>query len=108
MWRALFQQLVSIPSMLAGAVCVTTGALTAAEPAAPTVETHAASALGMTGLTANGRIQPHTLPTSYYFEYGPTTAYGSKTAQQPLPPRLAAYYHETWNDGLSGWMGGMG
>jgi len=71
------------------------------------VETWAAGSLGTTSLTANGRIQPHGLPTRYAFEFGPTTAYGSKTAESALPPRLAAHYLETWNQGLAGWLGGM-
>src|SRR5262249_10135503 len=55
----------------------------------PTVTTRSASALGRAAMTVNGSIHPHGLPTTYYFEYGPTTAYGSKTAVAPLPPRLA-------------------
>src|SRR5258708_6640031 len=72
--------------------------------AEPTVSTRSASALGQTVLTFNGSIHPHGLPTTYYFEYGPTDAYGSKTATFTLPPRLAAYYHESWDDGPGGWM----
>ncbi len=74
---------------------------------APTVESQPASSLGLTGFTANGRINPHTLPTSAYFEYGVTPSYGSRTAEHPLPPRLAAFYGESWDDGLAGWMGGL-
>jgi hypothetical protein len=67
------------------------------------VETRSASSLGLTGLTVNGSIQPHGLPTTYYFEYGPTTSYGNKTRPESLPPRLAAYYKESWNEGSGGW-----
>lgn len=70
---------------------------------APTVTTHSASLLGTDALTVNGSIHPHGLATTCYFEYGPTTAYGSKTAVKPLPPRLAAYYHESWDTGTGGW-----
>ncbi len=83
------------------------GKLAAAEGRVPTIEEHVASPLGMTGLTANGRIYPHKLPTNYHFEYGPTVAYGSQTTAQPLPPRLAAFYRESWDRGLAGWSGGM-
>jgi hypothetical protein len=71
------------------------------------VETRPASPLGNAAFTANGRIQPHGLPTTYWFEYGPTTGYGHKTTPQPLPPRLAAFYHESWDHGPGGWLGGM-
>jgi hypothetical protein len=70
------------------------------------VETRAATSLGMDAFTPNGRIQPRGRPTSYYFEYGPTSAYGASTAEDSLPPRLAAFYHESW-DTLAGWQGGL-
>src|SRR5262249_54437320 len=53
--------------------------------------------------TVNGSIHPHGLATSYHFEYGPTEGYGSKTAPKGLPPRLAAFYHESWDEGDGGW-----
>ncbi len=71
------------------------------------VETRLASPLGNAALTANGRIQPHGLPTVYWFEYGLTTDYGQATGRQPLPPKLAAFYHESWDAGPAGWLGGM-
>jgi len=74
----------------------------AAEEAA-TVTTRPASAVGQTIMTVNGSIHPHGLPTTYYFEYGPTDAYGSKTPIVALSPRLAAYYQESWDDGPGGW-----
>src|SRR5262249_16225444 len=64
----------------------------------PTVTTRSASPLGTDALTVNGSIQPHGLLTTYYFEYGSTTAYGMKTTAAPLPPRLAAFYRESWDD----------
>jgi len=75
----------------------------AAEPA-PSVETRTPTLLGIDGLTVNGRIQPHGLPTTYYFEYGPMLEYGHRTAQAQLPPKLAAYYRTTWDEGWDGWM----
>lgn len=69
----------------------------------PDVETRSASSLGLTGLTVNGSIHPHGLPTTYYFEYGPTKSYGMKTRPEPLPPRLAAFYKETWDENSGGW-----
>ncbi|PYV09463.1 MAG: hypothetical protein DMG07_23160, partial [Acidobacteria bacterium] len=75
----------------------------AADTGRPTVATSEATALGTTAMSMNGTVHPHALPTTCHFEYGPTPAYGSKTAEQPLPPRLAAYYHESWDEGLGGW-----
>ena len=60
----------------------------------PQVSARPASSVGQTVLTVNGSIQPHGLPTTYYFEYGPTDSYGAKTPTVALPPRLASYYHE--------------
>lgn len=75
----------------------------AADPAS-TVETRPPELLGITGLTVTGRIQPCGLPTTYHIEYGPTAQYGQRTDETPLPPRLAAFYHETWDEGWNGWM----
>jgi len=58
-------------------------------------------------MTVNGRIQPHGLPTKYWFEYGPDVSYGKSTAVRALPPTLSAHYHEDWNNGTAGWRGGM-
>src|SRR5690349_1850386 len=48
------------------------------DAATPAIEvvTYPATSLGLTAFSANGRVQPHGLPTSYYFEYGTTTSYG--------------------------------
>jgi hypothetical protein len=48
-------------------------------PAAPTVSTRPARTSGTAVLLA-GTVNPHTLATTYYFQYGPTTAYGKLTA----------------------------
>ncbi|MDA0835784.1 MAG: hypothetical protein O3A29_21125 [Planctomycetota bacterium] len=95
----LFQRSVQ---MTAGVACVLFSQfLYAGEP--PTVASEPSSYLGITGFSVNGRIHPHGVPTDYYVEYGPTADYGNSTDRQPLPPRLAAYYHETWNEGWNGW-----
>jgi hypothetical protein len=80
-----------------------TAAKSAAAAQSPQVETLAATPLGTKAMSVNGRIQPHGLPATYHFEYGTTAAYGKKTDAVQLPPRLAAYYHETWDHGPSGW-----
>jgi hypothetical protein len=60
-------------------------ALLALAPAAsalalPGVSTGAASGVSYGTATLTGAIDPHGSNTSYYFQYGPTKAYGSQTA----------------------------
>lgn len=63
------------------AVCATAlvcaGLAVAAGP--PTATTTAATAVTETTATLNGTVDPEGNDTSWYFEYGTTTAYGSKT-----------------------------
>lgn len=75
----------------------------AANSQAARVETRLASALGLTGMTVNGSIQPRGLATTYYFECGVSPAYGAKTEPASLPPRLAAFYRESWDEGKGNW-----
>jgi hypothetical protein len=57
----------------------TSGATSFATPEiAPVVETSSASDLSETGAVLNGRINPAGQLTVYHFEYGTTTAYGSR------------------------------
>jgi sugar lactone lactonase YvrE len=49
--------------------------------AKPTVETKAATSVGETTAKLNGIVNPKGAETKYYFEYGTTEAYGSKTAE---------------------------
>ena len=69
----------------------------------PSVTTGKASAVGTRAFSPNGTIHPRGRPTTYFFEYGTGTEYGRRTVERPLPPRLAAYYSETWDSGLGGW-----
>ena len=69
----------------------------------PSVTTGASTPLGLGALSLNGSIHPEGIYTTYYFEYGTTDSYGSRTEEAPLPPRLAAYYRETWDEGTGGW-----
>jgi hypothetical protein len=48
------------------------------------VETKTATSVGENGATLNGVVTPWGPETKYYFEYGPTTAYGSKTQEVNL------------------------
>jgi len=50
--------------------------------AAPTVVTAAASAVGATSATLNGSVNPNGVATSWFFEYGTSTAYGSTTSSK--------------------------
>lgn len=79
-------------------------------PATSSLEaaTYPGTSLGLSAFSANGRIQPHGVATSYYFEYGATTTYGQRTSSKPMPPRLTAHYREAWDTGLGGWRGGTG
>jgi hypothetical protein len=45
------------------------------------VEEGETSDVGLTEATLNGEVRPVGVETKYYFEYGTTTAYGSKTAE---------------------------
>jgi hypothetical protein len=47
----------------------------------PSVSTLAAANVADTTATLNGSVNPNGLETKTYFEYGPTVAYGSKTAE---------------------------
>jgi hypothetical protein len=48
----------------------------------PVVATGPANGIGATGATLNGSVDPNGHSTNWYFEYGPTTGYGTKTASR--------------------------
>ncbi len=50
--------------------------------AAPTVTTKPATGVTATGATLNGTVNPNGLSTTYYFQWGLTTAYGNSTSSQ--------------------------
>lgn len=52
-----------------------------AGPPTPTATTEQATAITETEATLNGDVNPEGQATSYYFEYGTTSAYGSKTTE---------------------------
>lgn len=52
--------------------------------AAPSVTTGAASAIGASSAILNGSVDAQGLATSWYFQYGLSTSYGSKTAMKLL------------------------
>jgi hypothetical protein len=71
---------------LATAAALVLGLLTLALPAdalavsPPAVATGAAHAVGYSSATLTGAIDPRASNTSYYFQYGPTKAFGAQTA----------------------------
>ncbi len=73
---------------LAGLVslCVTVGTLlfgsaVALAAGAPSIEGESFSDIGSSSVTLDAQINPDGASTSYYYEYGPSTAYGSKTPE---------------------------
>jgi plastocyanin len=59
------------------------GTITVNGPAAPVVSTGSPTAVGETEATLNGSVNPSEQESTYFFEYGTTTAYGQKTAEEP-------------------------
>ena len=51
---------------------------------APTVVTKSASSIGAKSARLNGRVDPNNRATTIYFEYGTTTAYGTKTSSSDV------------------------
>ena len=63
---------------------------TTAAPQAPAATTRPATAVSAIAATLNGTVNPNGQPTTYRFEYGTTTAYGSQTPQQDAGAGTAA------------------
>ncbi len=57
----------------------------AASSGPPQVATGGVSHVKGSTAELEGTVYPHGLPTTYFFQYGPTTAYGSSTPPQVLP-----------------------
>ncbi len=51
-------------------------------PAAPVAVTGSATSVSLTSATLTGTVDPNGRPTTWYFEYGTSTSYGSKTAEK--------------------------
>jgi len=71
-------------------------------PASPKVTTQPATEVKPTSVVLNALINPQGLPTTYQFEYGKTTAYGSKV---PLAPQSVG--SDTVNTSVSQALGGI-
>lgn len=68
-------------------------------PEAPTAATNVAAEVGTTSAKLTGWVTPNGSATNYYFEYGPTTAYGTN---YPAPPGWSIGSGDSkgfaWND----------
>jgi len=62
----------------------------AALAVAPTVATQAATGVTIQAATLRGTVNPRSLATTYFFQYGPTAAYGAQTAPASLAAGAAA------------------
>jgi plastocyanin len=58
------------------------GTITVTNPGEPTVTTGAATSVTESEATLNGTVNPGGHATTYFFKYGTTTSYGSKTSVQ--------------------------
>ena len=58
--------------------------------AAPVAVTGSATSITVTSATLNGTVDPNSRATSWYFEYGTSTSYGTKTAAEE---RRRGYEH---------------
>src|SRR4051794_29162003 len=61
-------------------VLVLFGTATATAAAAPAVSTSKADQISAESARLRGSVNPHGQPTTWYFEYGKTTSYGTRTA----------------------------
>ena len=57
------------------------GAASAGDDHLPQVSGEAASAITAASASLSGNVNPNGEPTTYFFEYGPTGAYGAKSPQ---------------------------
>jgi hypothetical protein len=73
--------LVSLCAMVGVLVLGSTVALAAG---APVIEEESFSGVGSSNATLSAQIDPNGVATSYYWEYGPTEAYGSRTPEVSL------------------------
>ncbi len=67
---------------------------------APTVVTRAATSIKPTSAKLNGSVTPNGLSTSWYFEYGTTTGYGSRSSSQSAGSGTSAVSVSSTRTGL--------
>jgi phosphodiesterase/alkaline phosphatase D-like protein len=77
--------------VVAVALCLTAASAQAGPaPSAPTAVTGSATPLTTKTATITGSVTSNGAATTYSFEYGPTTSYGSQTATRNAGPRAAS------------------
>jgi hypothetical protein len=69
--------------------------------ATPDVTTGAASGISASSATLNGTVDPNGRPTTFYFEYGTSTSYGSKTAERSAGSATSAQSESAGIAGLT-------
>jgi hypothetical protein len=90
-----------------GAGCTPTDQRGAARPGGGSCDIGAyetappALVLGELGPTVRGTVNPNARATTYHFEYGPTSAYGTSTAEGSLPARVDPVAVSAALDGLA-------
>src|SRR5712691_11433943 len=72
----------NLGTVLAAAIALLAVTGVAAAATAPAATTAAASAVAATSATLNGTVNPNGEATTWYFEYGTSTHYGTKTTTQ--------------------------
>ena len=78
------------PAVLAALAVALAVPAIAAAATKPGVTTLGASKVTITTATLTGQVNPHGAPTTYYFQYGTTTAYGSRTPSAGIGGGTAA------------------
>lgn len=74
-----------------------------AEKQPPDVNPGTPTLLGVSGLSVNFQVHSHGVPTTWQIKYGKSSDLDRKTEAKPVPPKLAAYYRESWDEGWNGW-----
>ena len=68
----------------------------------PYAKTEAATSVSETQATLNGLVNPSGSETKYWFEYGPTTSYGTKTSEAGAGSGMSNLEESSTITGLSG------
>ena len=74
--------LTSIPVALATGAAQAPPAVASGLATAPAATTGSATAVAQSSATVQGTVNPNGQATTYYFQYGPTSSYGSQTPSQ--------------------------
>ena len=72
----------ALASTVTAAATTTTTTSTTSSAQPPSATTGAASGVSYATATLAGTVNPNGTATSYYFQYGPSTTYGTQTATQ--------------------------